>query len=1094
MQYPMMPAVTIRYALFALLFPATLVAQVTITTTSLPQGIIGASFGATLNAQMNFVFPATPRLQAAGGTAPHTFSVTSGSLPPGLTLEMDGRITGFPTTAGNFSFTATARDNAGAAGSRLLTIDVVPRGTLVLTSSNVGNSPIYLRNCDVSQTGQAYRYTISGGAFPPGLQLDSATGTMTGVLTTAGTFDFTHRCTTTTASALVFSRDFRLTVRSRDRVTATPASVGGAYNFPGLVGRWPCTGGCQVAITQGAIAGGLAIDAASGRITGRPTVAGTFTFTVRFTVTSGASTGAFTVTDVTLNVLNPVLSLSRSAITFTAPASGAPLSASVEVSGSAPGQTYSVSASTTSGGNWLRASPPSGLVPDRIDIIADPATLTAGDYTGAVTVASPGAPSQQVGLTLSIAPPAAADLRLEPANLIFSSRLRGRPEVRSVLLKNLGSGAAAFTVSARTETGGNWLSARADRGQTPATLFVTADPGTLAANTYSGFVVISSGGSTLELPVSLALSAVQRTLSLSQNGLTFVAVAGSRLEQTQPFQVLNSGETGTINWTVATSTENGGPGWLSATPAAGRSTEAPPHPAVTVRVNPTGLEAGQYYGTVQVSTPDAENSPQVAMVLLNVLAATVTPSPTVSPTGLVFVGSPGGQNPNNQTIQFTNISGQTINYNATPIFPDSRVWFTVDRAADALSPGVPFSLTIQPALAGLAAGVYPAQLLLSFVESRTTARLDLVLVVAPGATRTVSSQREAGSPTEACMPGRLVVVATRIFSGFTTSVGWPVPMEARVLDDCGQPLTAGSVDASFSGGEPPLTFTSLRDGRWSGTWSPRNPNNASLVITVQARRPGPPLLEGQVVIGGSADTTATSPVLSGAPVSAVSFASGPVARGGLIALFGGALADSLTVASSLPLPEQLATSQAVLGGRRLPLLFSSGGQVNGVVPFDVPANTTLPLIVRRGQRLSIPEPVTIADLQPAIFSKAGTGRGQALIVRVAADQSQSLAEPETPATAGEVLVIYATGLGPLDPPIPAGSAAPASPLSRTQSPAKVLVGGVEAQVLFSGAAPGFAALYQVNAFVPAGITPGDAVPVTLELGGQTSPSVTIAVR
>ena len=1086
------PAVGIGLIFFAVLAPATLRAQVTITPTTLPQGLNGNSYGSVEDAQGFIVFATFPRLVSTGGVAPYTYTVTGGSLPPGLTLESDGRITGFPTTNGDFPFTATARDNgSGATGFRAFTIQVVSRpGQFLLIDNNVGNNPIYTR---LPCTGRPYVYFVFSGALPPGLAIDPATGTVTGVLTTAGTYAYYQRCTATDGSGFVFTtKEFRLTVRPKDRVTAAPAFTGSAYNFSGLVGRWVCAGGCQVTVAQGTIPAGLVVDAVNARITGTSTATGAFTFTVRFTSTSGA----FFVTDVSLSVLNPALSLSRNAITLMAPAGGAPVSASVDVSGSAPGQAYTVSASTTTGVNWLRATPPNGLAPDRIDIVADPATLAAGDYTGAVTVASPGAPNQQVGLTFSVAAPAAPDLRLDPANLIFTSRLRGRPEVRSAALRNFGSGAAAFTVAVRTTTGGNWLSAGADRNQTPATLLATADPGVLAANTYSGFVLISSGGRTLELPVSMALSAVQRTLALSQNGLTFVAAAGSRLEQTQPFQVLNAGETGTINWTAVTSIENGGPGWLAATPAAGSSTESPPHPSVTIRINPAGLEPGQYYGTVQVSTPDAENSPQVCMVLLTVLAAGVTPSPNVSPTGLVFVGAPGGQNPNNQVIQLTNIAGQSINYTATPIFPGSRVWFTVAPVAASLTPGTPFDLTVQPNLAGLAAGVYPAQLLLSFVESRTTARLDLVLVVAPGATRSAapSLQREAGPPREDCMPGRLVVVATRIFSGFTTSVGWPVPLEARVLDDCGQSLTAGAVDASFSGGEPPLVFASLRDGRWSGTWSPRNSNNATLIITVKARRPGPPLLEGQAVIGGVADTSATSPVLSGAPVSAVSFASGPVARGGLIALFGGALADGLTVAPSLPLPEQLATTQAVLGGRRLPLQFSSGGQVNGVVPFDVPANTTLPLIVRRGQRLSTPEPVTIADLQPAIFSKAGTGRGQALIVRVAQDLSQSLAEPGTPATAGEVLVIYATGLGPLDPPIPAGSAAPDSPLSQTVSQVKVLVGGVEAQVFFAGAAPGFAALYQVNALVPAGVAPGDTVPVTLELGGQTSPPVTIAIR
>jgi uncharacterized protein (TIGR03437 family) len=82
----------------------------------------------------------------------------------------------------------------------------------------------------------------------------------------------------------------------------------------------------------------------------------------------------------------------------------------------------------------------------------------------------------------------------------------------------------------------------------------------------------------------------------------------------------------------------------------------------------------------------------------------------------------------------------------------------------------------------------------------------------------------------------------------------------------------------------------------------------------------------------------------------------------------------------------------------------------------------------------------------------------------------------------------------VSPAVEAGRAAPASPLSSVVNPVAVTVGGVEAQVLFAGLAPGFSGLYQVNAFVPAGAPSGDAVEVILESAGQRSRPVTIAVR
>ena len=76
-----------------------------------------------------------------------------------------------------------------------------------------------------------------------------------------------------------------------------------------------------------------------------------------------------------------------------------------------------------------------------------------------------------------------------------------------------------------------------------------------------------------------------------------------------------------------------------------------------------------------------------------------------------------------------------------------------------------------------------------------------------------------------------------------------------------------------------------------------------------------------------------------------------------------------------------------------------------------------------------------------------------------------------------------------------GSSAPTTPpLSTTVNPVTVTIGGQPATVAFSGLTPGFAGLYQINAVVPPGITPSDAVPVVLTIAGQTSPPVTIAVH
>jgi uncharacterized protein (TIGR03437 family) len=111
------------------------------------------------------------------------------------------------------------------------------------------------------------------------------------------------------------------------------------------------------------------------------------------------------------------------------------------------------------------------------------------------------------------------------------------------------------------------------------------------------------------------------------------------------------------------------------------------------------------------------------------------------------------------------------------------------------------------------------------------------------------------------------------------------------------------------------------------------------------------------------------------------------------------------------------------------------------------------------------------------------------------DGSQAIVGPASPATAGDILVIYCTGLGDTSPRGVAGSPAPITPLAQAIDPVTVTLGGVNVPVSFAGPTPGYAALYQVNATVPAGIAASSAAPLILKQSGRSSPSaVTIPVQ
>src|SRR3981081_393808 len=98
--------------------------------------------------------------------------------------------------------------------------------------------------------------------------------------------------------------------------------------------------------------------------------------------------------------------------------------------------------------------------------------------------------------------------------------------------------------------------------------------------------------------------------------------------------------------------------------------------------------------------------------------------------------------------------------------------------------------------------------------------------------------------------------------------------------------------------------------------------------------------------------------------------------------------------------------------------------------------------------------VTVAPAQPTIFTKEGSGRGQGLIYAVSSRGTQTLAEPATPAKAGDSIVIECTGLGAVDQPTPADSAAPESPIVKAVGPVSASIGGAPATVASAGPAPG----------------------------------------
>jgi uncharacterized protein (TIGR03437 family) len=133
--------------------------------------------------------------------------------------------------------------------------------------------------------------------------------------------------------------------------------------------------------------------------------------------------------------------------------------------------------------------------------------------------------------------------------------------------------------------------------------------------------------------------------------------------------------------------------------------------------------------------------------------------------------------------------------------------------------------------------------------------------------------------------------------------------------------------------------------------------------------------------------------------------------------------------------------------------------------------------------------LNLASFEPGIFSTNAQGTGQGAIL----DTSYQLVDASNPAIPGSTYIqIYCTGLGPVTNQPPSGSPSPASPLAEAAT-TTVTIGNVSTLAIFSGLAPGYVGLYQVNARVPVGAPSGPAVPVLISIGGAISNTVTIAV-
>ena len=812
--------------------------------------------------------------------------------------------------------------------------------------------------------------------------------------------------------------------------------------------------------------------------------------------------GGLLITDLYTNRIREVLTTTPAvqanptSLAFTAPAGSAAVQQTISVTGSIPSFVFAAIPAAGSG-SWLSVTPIAANAPAGVQVTADPSNLAPGQYTGTIDIIAPSEnpPLLLIPVTFTVTQPGSPSVAATPSALRFQF-VAGMPAA-SQPLSISNSGGGSLTLSLKTATNvGSWLSsssATANIGAFGSTrVQIQANPAGLPAGTYSGTITIASTNppQSVLVPVTMILTAVPQTILIPQTGLTFFSVEGGGQPPPQTFNIINSGQ-GQMSWNTSFSTISGGD-WLRAFPTDGSSdassTSVPPQ--IRVTVNPGTLTSGIYFGSVKVTSQTANNSPQFVAVVLNVLPSGSKVGPIVQPSGMIFVAKAGGESPGSQALQVQSLSTTPLTFTSGTSTSSGGNWLTVLPPAGTVTAQTQATIVVQPLVNGLAPGVYQGAVTLSFSDG--TIRTVTVLFVVTTTTPAQSSQSFPDTTAPAC-PSSLKAVFTALSAGSNVSVGFPSDITVKVVDDCGAPLIAGNVSVDFSNGDAPIRLTSLNNSFWTGTWTPGS-SRAQTVVTATAVDPVRQLTGNTHVTVGFQQFAQPPVILPGGVVNGASFApQAPVAPGTLVSVFGSKLASS-DGASALPLPFNLGGSSLLIAGFQAPLLFSSDSQVNAMIPYGIQVDAGQQAVVSHGSSLSVAQSLTIAAASPGVFTVNGLGNGQGHIYVAHADGTQTLADAVHPTTAGDIIVIYCTGLGEVTPAIIAGTPAPFDHFSPTVNQVNLTIGDVKAQVQFSGLTPGFAGLYQINAAVPTGIPPGAAVQVSISEAGQLSPPVTIGVK
>ena len=233
--------------------------------------------------------PYSSSLQATDGFAPLVWTPAGGTLPPSVSLTSGGQLTGTPSTAGSFTFTAQVTDARNFTRSKAFTVIIAATRPDITTPSPLSDT---LTGAPLSQTLTAsggtppFTWGLASGNLPPGVTLTS-TGSLSGLPSTPGTFNFTLQVND--SGGLSATQPLAITVNPSPITILTPTPLPGAVKSLAYTQPLLATGGSapyQWSLFSGSLPVGLSLNP-DGTITGTPTTPSVATFIAQLTDSNG---------------------------------------------------------------------------------------------------------------------------------------------------------------------------------------------------------------------------------------------------------------------------------------------------------------------------------------------------------------------------------------------------------------------------------------------------------------------------------------------------------------------------------------------------------------------------------------------------------------------------------------------------------------------------------------------------------------------------------------------------------------------------------------------------------------------------------------